>query len=231
MSPRREVGTSQSIRAIQGLRELVTAGSLAPGDRLIEGRLCGQLEVSRTPLREALIRLDADGLLERRDNGYFVARYDLHALRDLYELRVLLEVHGPRRIAENPGLGPDPGLLTQLRRCWMSLRADAPAPGPGMLEQDEEFHVKLSAAFGNAAVTDQLRVVNTRIRALRMYDYSTVDRVEATITEHLEILDRVLDGDVAAADGLLRHHVGASLSEVEERARRSLTNRALHAAG
>ena len=231
MTPRSEAGLSQSARALHGLRELVTRGRLAPGERLVEGRLCDQLEVSRTPLREALIRLAADGLLERRDDGYFLARYDLPALRDVYELRVLLELSGLRRLAENPDLRPDLRSLTDLRRSWAPLLVTPPAPGPGLVERDEAFHVKLSSACGNAALTDQLRAVNARIRPLRMYDYSTEERVHATITEHLEVLDRVLDGDIVEAVVLLRGHVGASLAEVEDKARRSLTNRALHAAG
>lgn len=231
MTPHGCAGPSQSARALHGLRELVTAGRFAPGERLIEGRLCDQLEVSRTPLREALIRLDADGLLVRRDDGYFLARYDLATLRDLYELRVLLELHGLRRIAENPELHIDHVSLAGLRRTWASLLDAPPAPGPGLLEEDEAFHVTVSAACGNAAVTDQLRAVNARIRPLRIHDYSTEERVHATVTEHLEVLDRVLDGDIVTAIEALRGHVGASLAEVEDKARRSLTNRALYAAG
>lgn len=231
MTSRGEAGLSQSARALHGLRELVTTGRFAPGERLVEGHLCDQLEVSRTPLREALIRLDADGLLERRDDGYFLARYDLPALRDLYELRVLLELSGLRRIAENPDLRPDLRSLSELRRAWSPLLSTPPTPGPDLVERDEAFHVKLSSACGNAAVTDQLRAVNARIRPMRMYDYSTEERVHATVSEHLEVLDRVLDGDVTTAIDLLRGHVGSSLAEVEDKARRSLTNRALHAAG
>src|SRR5690606_35613381 len=100
------------------------------------------------------IRLDADGLLERRDEGYFPSRYSLPALRDLYELRVLLELHGLRRIAENPGLRLDLESLTELRRSCAALRVAPPDPGPGLVEDDEAFHVKLSAASGNTAITD-----------------------------------------------------------------------------
>ncbi|GAA1720621.1 GntR family transcriptional regulator [Dietzia cercidiphylli] len=222
---------SQSVRALEGLRELVLAGHFQPGERLVEGRLCDQVEVSRTPLREALIRLDADGLLERREDGYYVARYDLAALRDLYELRVVLELHGLRRIAQNPGLRLDLELLAEQRAFWDRLLSTPPEPGPELVRADETFHVKLSAASGNAAVTDQLRAVNARIRPLRMYDYSTAERVHATTVEHLAVLDCVLDGDVEGAVVLLRQHVGDSLAEVEDKARRSLTNHALHAVG
>lgn len=223
--------TSQSVRALSGLRELVMGGSFEPGERLIEGKLCDELRVSRTPLREALIRLDADGLLVKRESGYFVVRYDLPALRDLYELRMVLELHGLQRAVEYKGVDLDVSIVESLRDSWRALLRSEPTPGPDLVRVDEDFHIGLSTASGNAALTEQLQSVNRRIRPLRMYDYSSEERVHATITEHLDIVEHVLSGDLVQAAFLLKQHVGDSLSEVEEKARLSLTNRALHLVG
>lgn len=203
------------------------AGELPFDRRLVENQLSVALGVSRTPLREALVRLAADGLITREADGYYPTRPNLSDLRDLYELRITLELRGIERAIDNDRLRHDRALLQELRQTWRGLQIEPPAPSPDVVLLDEAFHITLSAAAGNTAITEALRAVNTRIRRVRMYDYLTADRVETTIVEHLEILDLVIVGDLPAALIALRRHVGESYDVVEERAVHAIAAHAL----
>lgn len=220
--PRRE-------RVYELLRAEVLGGRIGPRERLAEVRLADRFGVSRTPVREALARLRADGLIERGDGGFFVTVPNLPQLRDLYELRITLELRGVARAIEDPSIRHDPGILAAELTRWHALRAEPPAPTPQFVVLDEEFHAALSRASGNPALTEALISVNHRIRRVRMYDFLTRDRVETTIAEHIEILELIRDGRLDAGYRALRSHVGDSMAVVMERAQRALTQMTLHA--
>ncbi|MGP5930502.1 GntR family transcriptional regulator [Corynebacterium glyciniphilum] len=213
-----------SDRTYEQLREMLMNGTIDPHHRLVEGTLSQQLGVSRTPLREAIVRLHADGLLDRRNDGYYFRTLDFFDVRDLYEYRIALELWGLTRVIENSAVEHDRAKLLELRDAWRELQTDPPDPGPDFVLVDESFHVDLSAASGNREVTAALEGVNARIRPVRMYDYHNAARISSTITEHIAVVDEVLAGDLSRARELLRMHVGESLDVVEERAIRSLTN-------
>ncbi|MFV2195177.1 GntR family transcriptional regulator [Nocardiopsis sp. LOL_012] len=226
---RLEPAASRRDRVYVQLREEVLSGRVTPRTRLGEVRLAEHFGVSRTPVREALARLHSDGLVERRENGFYVTVPNLPELRDLYELRVTLELRGIARVIEDPGLTHDRAVLTAELERWEKLRADPPVPDPSFVLLDEEFHAALSRASGNRALTESLVSVNHRIRRVRMYDFLTEDRITSTITEHIDIVELLLDGALDAAYRALHEHVGASMEVVLERAQRALTQMALHA--
>lgn len=208
------------------LRRRILVGEFPARSRLAEERVAAVLGVSRTPVREAMVRLFADRLLLRHeDGGYQVAEPDLRGLRDLYELRITLELRGVARGLE--GATHDVAVLEPLRDHWRALRAATPAPSPAFVEVDESFHVALSRASGNAVLTETLETVNARIRPVRMYDFLTEDRVEATVAQHLGIVEAVLARRLPEALELMRSHVGASLEVVERRAEQAITQMAL----
>jgi DNA-binding GntR family transcriptional regulator len=214
--------------AYVALRHRLMSGEFSFRDRLAEERLAALLGVSRTPVREALTRLAGDGLVEKRsDGGYYPAEPDLAGLRDLYEIRVTLELRGLQRAVES-GARHDPALLEPLRDAWRSLRDDPPKPDPAFVAMDEGFHITLSRASGNVELANMLDAVNARIRPVRMYDFLTADRVHLTITQHLDIVEKVLALDLAAGILALRRHVGESMEVVERRAARALTQMVLN---
>lgn len=209
------------------LRRRILVGEFPTRTRLGEERVAALLGVSRTPVREALVRLFADRLLYRHDDGgYVVAEPDLSDLRELYELRVTLELRGLTRALE-VGVSHDLAVLEPLRDRWRALKAAPPAPDSRFVEVDESFHVALSRAAGNRALTETLQAVNARIRPVRMYDFLTADRIEATATQHLGIVEAVLAGQLPEAVTRLRAHVGGSVEVVRHRAERAIAQMAL----
>ncbi|QKV90831.1 GntR family transcriptional regulator [Streptomyces sp. NA02950] len=211
------------------LRDALLNGEFGARESLAELRLAARFGVSRTPVREALARLHTDGLIEREDGGFFATVPNLAQLKDFYELRVTLELRGVARAIEDSSVRHDPAVLTAELERWYAMRERPPAPDPRFVVQDERFHAELSRASGNPALTEALVTVSERIRRVRMYDFLTRDRVQTTITEHIEIMELVRDGRLDEGYRALHAHVGDSMAVVMERAQRAMTQMALHA--
>jgi DNA-binding GntR family transcriptional regulator len=226
--PTKPAPMSRAEQVHQRLRDDVLNGRVTPRTRLAEEPLARQHGVSRTPVREALTRLQADGLIERRDGAFFVVVPNLDELRDMYELRVTLELRGITRAIESSDIRHDRDVLTRELGRWYELRVDPPAPDPNFVVLDERFHAELSRASGNPALTDALVAVNQKIRRVRMYDFLSEDRVQATIAEHIDIVELTIAGKLDEAYVALYEHIGASMDVVLERAKRALTQMALH---
>jgi DNA-binding GntR family transcriptional regulator len=213
---------SHAERVYGAMRDELMSGRVSPWERLTEERLAEKFEVSRTPVREALARLTADGLIEKRDGGFFMYMPSFDEMVDYYELRILLELRGFDRMIENPALKRDADALAAEVEWWKALRLNVPAPEAGFVANDERFHTALLGSAGNTALTDSLRQVNQRIRPVRMYDYMTEDRMLATITEHIAIGELALGDDMDGAKAALREHIGESRDVVMSRVSASL---------
>ena len=209
------------------LRDEILNGRISPRERLTEPKLGKTYEVSRTPVREALSRLLSDGLVERTDFGYAVVVPSLEDLRNLYELRITLELRGIGRAIENPEVRHDVALLGAELERWREMRDSPPEPDPSFVVKDEGFHQVLSRSSGNTQLTDALVTVNQKIRAVRMHDFVETGRITATIDEHIEILDLVIARRLPESLTALHRHVGESLEVVMERATHAMTRMAL----
>lgn len=192
--------------------------------RLGEERLAAQLGVSRTPVREAMKRLHTEGLVEPHPDGGFQPWVpEVTVMRHLYEVRSGLELQALNRPARH-GTRHDPAIVEPLRDRWRQLAAgDPPAPDPGFVLLDESFHVSLASAAGNQVLVDMLTQVNDRIRLVRMHDFLTQERIDATIAEHLELAELVLADDIVTAEARFTSHLAHSMSVVEQRVQAALT--------
>jgi len=210
--------------AYERLKTALLVGDYPLNRRLAEERVAATLGVSRTPVREALLRLDAEGLVRRSpEGGWYPTAPDVSMVHDLYEVRLVLELQGLRRpLQGGRATAHDAGVLEPLRDEWLGLARDMPAPDPEFVFRDEDFHVRLAAASGNPTLADLLRMVNERIRMVRMHDFLTEERVGRTIAQHLEIVEAVLAGDLMLAVARFGVHLGESMAVVEERASRAL---------
>ena len=226
---RKSAARSRREAAYLEIRRMALMGEFPFWQRLPEEGIAERLGVSRTPVREAFARLDADGILSRYDDGgYYVAEPNLIDMRDLYELRLTLELRGILRAIED-GVEHDGELLHELREEWLAIRRSPPPPADGsFIVLDESFHVGLSRASGNLIITETLESVNIRIRPVRLHDFLDAERIDISIDEHLEILDTVIDGRIESAADLMRRHIGISLEVVEDRAARAMAQMMRH---
>jgi DNA-binding GntR family transcriptional regulator len=210
---------TQADRVYARLRERLLRGDLPVGRRLVEQQLAAEFSTSRTPVREALRRLEGDGHIVRdRSGGMCPAAPSVKSMRELYEVRVALEELCARR-ASSSG---DRSRIEAIETDWEALHvawldASAVPRGPDFVYADEGFHRALAAASGNDVAEALLGDLNDRIRVLRIYDFTTDDRIGATIAEHLEIVRCVLAGDADAAGAFMRAHVQRSALVVRER--------------
>ena len=187
-------------------------------ERLAEVSLAARLGASRTPVREALMRLEAEGLVLRRPQGGFYPRSpNLAGIRDLYELRRILELACLTRPRDH-GDRHDLVLVGTIRDEWTELAANPPDPDPGLVVIDEHFHLRLAEAAGNPAIAAQLQVVNDRIRVVRMQNFVLHQRILVTTTQHLAILDALLADDPDSAVGLMGAHLDEAMAQAAARA-------------
>jgi DNA-binding GntR family transcriptional regulator len=142
-------------------------------------------------------------------------------MRDLYDVRVALELHA--LLSPVHGGAHDQDAILALQADWLELQQDpALEPSPAFVLIDESFHTGLAEAAGNAALADLLRQVNERIRVVRMQDFLTVERLEKTIAEHLALIECVLARDFVHAELQFVEHVEKSMAVVEERVGRAI---------
>ena len=209
------------------LKRRLLVGEFAFGHRLGEERLAAMLDVSRTPVREALARLHAEGLVQRHPEGGFEPAFpDMDRIAELYEVRKSLELTAVRRTVgpdafdtADDALTHDRTALLELRRDWEALEDD---PGehadPDFVLVDEDFHIRLAMSSGNTALAEVLATVNERIRIVRVHDFLTEERIRMTVEEHLGIIDGLLDGTVEATVARLEAHIDESARVASERA-------------
>ena len=203
--------------AYRELKRRLLAGDVPLGVRLGEERVAEQLSVSRTPVREALLRLYAEGFLERHPDGGFRAKHPTtRSVGELYDVRKALELYAVRlTLAALDGPDEVRARLEQLRDDWSALEREAPEPDPEFVLVDEDFHQRLAEAAGNAELVEQLRRVNERIRPVRTHDFLQPGRIEQTIAQHLAIAEAILAGDTSTGE-LLETHICESQRVVEE---------------
>ena len=205
----------------RALKRRLLLGEFPFGQRLGEERLAGQLGVSRTPVREALARLHAEGHVRRFPEGGFEPAFpDMDRISELYEVRKALELAAVRRTFDDATTtAHDRSALLDLRRDWVALEDDpAEHADPEFVLVDEDFHIRLALASGNSALAEMLGSVNERIRVVRVHDFLTEERIIATVEEHLGILDSLLDGSVDRTVARLEAHIDESARVASQRA-------------
>ncbi len=204
------------------LKRGLLIGEYGIGGRLGEERLAERFGVSRTPVREALMRLFSEGLVcPHPDGGYRPVAPDVPSMRHLYEVRIALELealHRPVRL----GTTHDHALLAALHADWVALLGDDLDPDPEFVLLDESFHCGLAEAAGNPVLVELLQQVNERIRIARMQDFLIPGRIVDTVAQHTAIVERLLDRDLDGALARFEAHVGESFEHVTDQVLRAL---------
>jgi DNA-binding GntR family transcriptional regulator len=198
------------------LKQDVAEFKLVPGDRFTENELSERLGVSRTPVRQALFRLQQEGYVEVLfRSGWRVLPFDFDQFEQLYDLRMVLETTAAQRLCTD-GERVDRELLDALAAFWLVPVAERSTDMVEVSQRDEAFHCSLVAAAGNAEMARVHRDVTDRIRIIRRLDFTKQARIDATYDEHAKILKAIQRkrGDQAAM--LLRAHIETSQAEVRK---------------
>ncbi|KFE43174.1 GntR family transcriptional regulator [Pseudomonas congelans] len=187
---------------------------LLPYDRFTETQLADRYQVSRTPVRDALYRLQREGYLDvefRR--GWSVKPLDFNQIDQLYDLRIVLECAAVERICASAEVHPE---LNILRQHWLIDRDGWQIDMQVVADLDEQFHTQLVAASGNLEMARIHQEVTERIRIVRRLDFFKSARIEHTYLEHAAILNALQARKRDEALLLLRSHVEISKLEVRK---------------
>jgi DNA-binding GntR family transcriptional regulator len=195
---------------------------LMPGEGFTESDMGDRLGMSRTPVREALFRLELEGYVKVAfRSGWSVAPFDFRKLEELYDLRVVLECTAVDRLCASEPM-PDLGLL---KAIWLVPEKDRKTEANEVAPLDEAFHGTLVTAAGNLEMARVHADVTDGIRIVRRLDFTQPPRVTATYDEHAKVLRAILGRRAEPAKLLLRSHIEASKAEV-----RKITIHKLHSA-
>ncbi|KAB0547309.1 GntR family transcriptional regulator [Pseudomonas argentinensis] len=198
---------------------------LLPGDRFSEGEVAERMAASRTPVRQALYRLEREGYLEVYfRSGWQVKPFDFAHFEELYDVRIVLEQAAVRRLCDRE-TEETPALLSELKRIWMVAPEQRLEDGREVSRLDERFHCQLVEATGNREMARLHGEVSEKIRIIRRLDFTQTPRVEATYDEHARILGAILSRRCEEAQLLLKAHIEVSKAEV-----RKITLHMLHSA-
>jgi len=177
---------------------------LLPGDRFSEGEIAERMAASRTPVRQALYRLEREGYLEVYfRSGWQVKPFDFAHFEELYEVRIVLELEAVKRLCERPN-DELPDALEQLRRTWMVQPEQRLQDGREVSRLDERFHCQLVEAAGNREMARLHAEISEKIRIIRRLDFTQGPRVELTYEEHARILGAILSRRCEEAQLLLQ---------------------------
>jgi DNA-binding GntR family transcriptional regulator len=203
----KQVRQTETVNAqvLDALRAAVITGELQPGTLHSVQTLATQLGVSRTPVREALIKLAQQGMVRfERNRGVRVLQTSLHDLEEVFALRLLLEVPATRRACHQlDGAG-----RRELRKLYQAMERAAAADDEfRMWEHDRRFHRVLLEGSGNlrlAEYVDGLRDMVLR-RGVSTAGFSR--GLDEIVAEHRAVLDRIEAGDADGAAEAMRAHV------------------------
>lgn len=212
--------SSRAEQVYERLKRDVAEFRLLPGDRLTEHAVSERLGVSRTPVRQALTRLQQEGCVELiYRSGWRVLPFDFDKFEQLYDLRMVLETTAAHRLCEDPRQGAQANqraLLEGLSALWLLPAAQRSADAVQVSQWDEAFHCTLVQAAGNAEMARVHRDVTERIRIIRRLDFTQQARIDATYDEHAKILQAIHERRGAQAAMLLRAHISTSQTEVRK---------------
>lgn len=199
--------------AYDSLRTMILSGQVRPGDRLGERELARRIQVSRTPLREALGRLERDGLaINKPGVGYFALEFDPKAVEEIYEFRALLEVHAARAAARLIGGAGVRALKDIMRQLAVYERKDKPSVDE--LREEVQLglriHEVIARESGNSIICETLLQIYDRLRLLTWIDVLWFDKWALTRREHRDLVEAVTARDEKRAAKIAGRHVKRS---------------------
>jgi DNA-binding GntR family transcriptional regulator len=193
----------------EAIMDMVVGGEFRPGDIVQERRLALRLGVSRTPVREALSRLEGERIFERRDDGVLAVRQmTVEGLMEVLHVRRLLEADAAARAAGKIPL--DRIVALEVRIATLLAGGDPSAPDHAKINSD--LHEMIAEHCGNALMVQMLATLR---RSTGMFSMKRIpSRFGPASQEHMAILDALRRGDSEAAAEATRAHVDAARQSI-----------------
>ena len=196
---------SATERVFETVREGILSGRMEPGSQHSIYRMAEELGVSRTPVREAVLRLADAGLVTvERNRGVRVRGVSVQDVLDVFDLRLLLEIPATAFAARRA----DDAQRAEIVACLDAMRAAAAADDPGEFDvHDRALHGAIHAVAGNQRLADQVLALRASIQARGAVTLHRSRGMDEILEEHVPVVDAVVAGDVLAATALMRDHL------------------------
>jgi DNA-binding GntR family transcriptional regulator len=198
-------GSSLSADVYRHLRQEIVRGELRPNQPLAEADIAERLNVSRTPVRESMQRLAADGLVVSRRRRWMVYEHTKREIQEIYEVRLALEGYAARLASER---------ITDDQIDELTKARDATAVGGPLsdrVEQNEIFHNRVVAIAGNERLASMLannRNYGFNRQAASLY---SPDDLIVSADQHVRLVDAVIARDGDTAERIAREHIQSAL--------------------
>jgi DNA-binding GntR family transcriptional regulator len=194
---------SRGVKAYELLRKAIATGRLKPGERVLESELAAQLNMSRTPVREAIAALEADGLVSTASAlGRVVTKLDYQSVMELYAVREVLESTAAALAARNAS---DMEILALRDMLELEERI---LEDPGKLaDHNRRFHEAIYYCSHNRYIMKMLEYIQTAMLLLQPAGRTGGERRETAFLEHRAIVDAIEARDPVASETAIRTHV------------------------
>ncbi|MEV7005113.1 GntR family transcriptional regulator [Streptosporangium sp. NPDC051022] len=200
-TPDSALGADYRLAPYLGIKQAIVTGQLAPGEPLVELTLAGTYETSRTPIREALIRLEQDGLVVRGPHGLRVREITPEQILDLYDARITLESKAAAVAAERR---TDNDLLLMRRTAERANREQSDARALGAANR--EFHRAVAGASHNETLIDLLERMNMQLGTYAITTLAYPGRHEVASEQHDALIAAIERRDAVEAGRLAAEH-------------------------
>ncbi|MYN06300.1 GntR family transcriptional regulator [Pseudoduganella aquatica] len=196
---------NRSTELREALEEMIAVGTLSPGQHLDETELAARFEVSRTPIREALIQLASMGVVVIRPRrGAIVAELGPQQLVEMFEVMSELEATCGRLAARRMTVEEQQALQAAHQACKEALDSQGP---DDYYYRNEAFHEAIYAGSHNQFLIEQARSLYRRLRPYRRLQLRVRNRLSNSYAEHDGVVQAIISGDGDKAAELLREHV------------------------
>jgi DNA-binding GntR family transcriptional regulator len=191
------------MKAYERLRQAIATGQLKPGDRVLENELASWLDMSRTPVREAIASLEADGLVTMNGaQGRVVTKLDYQSVMELYAVREVLESMAAGLAARNASDMEIAALREMLEREEQILDDSG-----RLVDHNRRFHEAIYYCSHNRYILKMLEYIQTAMLLLQPAGRLGAARRETALPEHRAIVDAIESRDSSAAEEAIRKHV------------------------
>lgn len=197
-------------KAYDAIKMDILERRVSAGTRLVDSKLAEKYGISRTPIRDALMRLTEEGLVENTGKGYYVYMPSADDIRELFELRLMMDLYSARVIVEQRLLlNPD-------NRRRIDLSCDCPdgkIQDNSFVAADERFHGEMMALTGNSRLINYYNSIRNQMRAFRSVTARSEERMNQAKNDHMLIYQAIVLGDLAAAEEAIRKHTRQSMAD------------------
>lgn len=211
------------------LKQQIIDFELYPGTRITESEIAENFQVSRTPVRAALQRLETEGQITiMPKQGCFVRSVDIETISQFYDVRITLEAKAVELACDHM----DDDDLDALREVWNADKLEEQLDMDEIKAQEEAFHIGIAIGSGNPVLANYLRDINNNIRILRRLGFPDRQAVIETCEEHFAICELIREHNKTQARRAMTKHIRKSqelarsvtLSQLQQAIKRHKSN-------